>query len=62
VIYDKYKIDDTKINKFKQILEEANGRISLNIPLKFSVDVRLKCRESGCYLFLYKNDKLEELI
>ena len=62
VIYDKYNIDDTKINKFKQILEEANARISLNIPLRFSVDVRLKCRESGCYLFLYKNDKLEELI
>jgi hypothetical protein len=62
VIYDKYKIDDTKINKFKQILEEANAKISLNIPLKFSVDTRLKCRESGCYLFLYKNDKLEELI
>jgi hypothetical protein len=62
VIYDKYKIDDTKINKFKQILEEANGRISFNIPSKFSIDVRLKCRESGCYLFLYKNDKLEEFI
>lgn len=62
VLYDKYKIDETKINKFKQILEEANTKISLNVSSKLSVDARLKCRESGCYLFLHKNDKLEELI
>lgn len=62
IIYDKYKIDETKVDYFKQLLEEANKKISLNIPLKFSVDVRLKCRESGCFLFLYKNDKLEDLI
>lgn len=61
-IYDKYKIDETKINKFKQVLEDANTKISMNVPAKFSIDARLKCRESGCYLFLYKNDKLEDFI
>lgn len=61
-IYDKYKINETTINKFKQVLEDANSKISMNVPAKFSIDVRLKCRESGCYLFLFKNDKLEEFI
>lgn len=61
-IYDKYKIDETNINKFKQVLEDANTKISMNVPAKFSIDARLKCRESGCYLFLYKNDKLEDFI
>lgn len=61
-IYDKYKIDETKINKFKQVLEDANSKISMNVPAKFSIDARLKCRESGCYLFLYKNEKLEDFI
>jgi hypothetical protein len=62
IIYDKYKIDETKPEKFKQILEDANNKISMNIPSKISIDVRLKCRESGCYLFLHKNDKLEDII
>lgn len=62
IIYDKYKIDDTKFDKFKQILEEANNRMSLNVPKKTTIDTRLKCRDTGCYLFLYKNDKLEDFI
>lgn len=61
-IYDKYKIDETKINKFKQVLEDANTKISMNIPSKMSIDIRLKCRESGCYLFMFKTDKLEDFI
>ena len=61
-IYDKYKIDSTKIILFKNKLENANTQISFDIPSKASVDIRLKCKESGCYLFLLKNDKLEEYI
>jgi len=61
-IYDKYKIDETKVKKFKKILNDANANISQMIPSKISVDIRAKCRETGCYLFLYKNNKLEELI
>lgn len=61
-IYDKYKIDETKLNKFKQVLENANTLMSMNIPTKTSIDARVKCRETGCYLFLYKNDILENFI
>jgi hypothetical protein len=62
IIYDKYKIDETNSDKFKQLLEEANARMSLNVPSKTTIDTRLKCRDTGCYLFLYKNDKLEDFI
>ena len=61
-IYDKYNFDNTQVIQFKQVLENANTRISMNVPTKVSIDSRLKARETGCYLFLYKNDKLEELI
>jgi hypothetical protein len=61
-IYDKYKFDNTKVIQFKQVLENANATISMNVPKKASVEAQLKARETGCYLFLYKNDKLEELI
>jgi hypothetical protein len=59
-IYDKHKISEA--NKLKQLLEDANTKISFNVPTKASVDIRVKCRETGCYLFLYKNDKLEDFI
>ena len=62
IIYDKYSIDETKINKFRDILDNANNTIASNIPSKASIDIRAKCQESGCYLFLYKNSKLEEII
>jgi hypothetical protein len=59
-IYDKYKINEAC--DLKKVLEDANTRISFNIPTKISVDIRFKCIDSGCYLFLYKNDKLEDFI
>jgi hypothetical protein len=61
-LYDKHKIDETNPNKLRKLLEDANHKIINNIPIKASIDVRLKCKESGCYLFLYKNDKLEDFI
>jgi hypothetical protein len=61
-LYDKHKIDETNGNKLRRILEDANTRISQRIPSKATVTTRLRCKESGCYLFLYKNDKLEEII
>lgn len=61
-VYDRYKIDETNGDKLRRLLEDANIRMSVNIPSKITVDTRLKCRESGCYLFLYKNDKLEKII
>ena len=61
-LYDKYKISQSNIEKLKNILESANEKISLNIPNKVSEDIKRKCRESGCYLFLLKPDVLEEFI
>jgi hypothetical protein len=62
ILYEKHKIDETNPDKLRNLLEIANNNISFNIPIKASIDSRVKCKESGCYLFLYKNDKLEDLI
>jgi hypothetical protein len=61
-LYDKYNIDETCTNKLREVLDNTNNKLSFQIPSKASLDIRLKCKESGCYLFLYKNDKLEELM
>jgi hypothetical protein len=61
-IYEKHKIDENNCEKLNNLLQQANLEISRNIPTKASLDIRLKCKESGCYLFLLKNDKLEDLI
>ena len=61
-LYDKHKIRQTNIEKLKNILESANQKISQNIPNKVSEEIKRKCRESGCYLFLLKPDILEEFI
>ena len=61
-LYDKHKIDETNTKKLRNLLDNANTKIMGNIPTKATIDVRVKCKDSGCYLFLYKNDKLEEII
>jgi hypothetical protein len=61
-LYDKHKIRQSNCEKLKKILDDANLRVSANIPSKVSIDTRAKCKETGCYLFLLKNDVLEEFI
>jgi hypothetical protein len=61
-LYDKHKIRQSSCEKLKKLLENANTRISTNIPSKVTFDTRVKCKETGCYLFLLKNDVLEEFI
>jgi hypothetical protein len=61
-LYDKHKIRHSNPEKLKKMLEEANTKISTNIPSKVTFDTRVKCKETGCYLFLLKNDVLEEFI
>jgi len=39
-------------------LDEINADIRLKIPSKTTLDARVKCSETGCYLFLVKNDDL----
>jgi hypothetical protein len=45
-----------------RLLKNANAKCAENIPSKVSVDIRLKCKETGCYLFLHKNDVLKKII
>lgn len=59
-LYEKYSVDDA--DYLNTLLNEANARLSLNIPLEASVSMRLKSKESGCFLFLLKNDCLERFV
>jgi hypothetical protein len=45
----------------RNLLDNANEDLSLNNP-KVSIDALYKCKETGCYLFLLKNDKLLKII
>jgi hypothetical protein len=56
-LYDKHECNDE--NKLIDILDNANKDLSLNNP-KVSIDALYKCKDTGCYLFLLKNDKLLE--
>ena len=59
-LYDKHKCKDE--NKLRHILDNANKKLSENKFSKVSDKVLNKCKETGCYLFLLKNDKLLEII
>lgn len=61
-LYEKHKIRQCNSEKLRKLLNDANSRISTNIPTRASIDTRVKCKETGCYLFLLKNDVLEEFI
>lgn len=63
-LYDKYNIYESEdsIDELKDKLEYANKSISQNIPSKIPIQARRKCEETGCYLFLYRNEKLLEII
>lgn len=61
-IYDKYNIDESTSDRLRALLDGANAKVKANVPTKASIDARAKCIETGCYLFLHKNDKLEKLI
>lgn len=58
-LYDKHQCKNE--NKLREILDLTNEDLSLDNP-KVSIDALYKCKETGCYLFLLKNDKLLEHI
>ncbi len=58
ILYDTLKIDTANVKKLIDCLKNANQECSENIPSNASPSARLRCRETGCYLFLYKNDVL----
>lgn len=60
LLYEKYSIED--IEFLNLLLDNANTRLSFNIPSEASVNMRVKCKETGCFLFLMKNDYLENFV
>jgi len=61
-LYTKHNIEQNGDEYFKKLLEEANQKVSNNIPKKISGDMRIKCNESGCHLFLLKFEELQKII
>ena len=60
-LYDKYDIKLETQYVLEDALENMNEYIKNNIPKKLSELIIKKCNETGCYLFLFKLEKLEEL-
>ena len=59
-LYDKHECKDE--NKLRDILDNANEQLSKDKFTKVSDKVLTKCKETGCYLFLLKNDKLLKIV
>lgn len=60
-LYDKYDIKLETQYVLEDALENMNQYIKNNIPKKLSELIIKKCNETGCYLFLFKLEKLEEI-
>jgi hypothetical protein len=61
-VYEKYNITTETKHRIDEQLTQANTFIQNNIPAKATKKALEKCTESGCYLFLLKEDKLLEII
>jgi hypothetical protein len=61
-IYKKYNINENNKNLLEEVLERANWNISVNIPLRLSQTIIKKCKESGCWLFIYTDDKILKIV
>ena len=57
-LYDKYKITEDNAHKLSELLEGLNCYIQNNIPRKTTQKTLDKCKETGCYLFLYRIDRI----
>jgi hypothetical protein len=57
-LYDRYSICYENKNKLEEVLFNINTEISYNIPKKITNNIKEKCNETGCYLFLYSIDEL----
>jgi hypothetical protein len=61
-IYNKYNINENNKNLLEEVLERANWNISINIPLKLSQSIIDKCHSTGCWLFIYSDDKILKIV
>jgi hypothetical protein len=61
-IYNKYNINENNKNLLEEVLERANWNISVNVPLKLSETIVKKCKDSGCWLFIYSDEKIVKIV
>jgi len=61
-IYNKYNINENNKTLLEEVLERANWNISVNIPLKTSETIVKKCKDSGCWLFIYSDEKIVKIV
>lgn len=64
-LYDKYNINLERAGSLKQRLEIANDKIRIELQenkIRCNDEVKTRCRQTGFYLFLYRDDKLLEII
>ena len=61
-IYVKYNINEDNKYLLEQVLDRANWNISTNVPHKLSETIVDKCKLTGCWLFIYPNEKLIKMI
>lgn len=64
-LYDKYDINLERAGSLKQRLEIANDKIRIELQenkIRCNEAIKNKCHQTGCYLFLYRDDKLLEII
>ena len=65
ILYDKYTINVNRIGILQNHLNVANNKIYIGINelrIKCNDKTKKRCDETGCYLFVYKNNVLENII
>lgn len=61
-IYKKYNINENNKSLLEEVLERLNWDISQNDHFKLTDKTIKKCQESGCWLFIYSEDKILKLV
>ena len=65
ILYNKYNINTERIGILKNRLEIANDKIKKELEenkIRCNDDIKERCRQTGFHLFLYRDDKLLEII
>jgi hypothetical protein len=58
-IYDKYQLTYDNNYLLGEMIEQLNASISFNVPPKLTENIKAKCSQSGCWLFIYSFDEIE---
>jgi hypothetical protein len=61
-VYDRLKLTQETTAKLGETIHRVNQMISHNIPKQTSTEMQKKCKETGCWLFLYSDDALMNLL